>query len=208
MATVPQAVAQHPIRRYSNAAVTFHWVIVALVLTQVAIGFTFAELLPDGATKDQLLTWHKTLGALILLLTLARLAYRLKNPPPPFPPELPHWRRVVAVWNHRLFYALLILLPLTGLIAVSDHGPITKLIGGISLPTIPGISGETADTSADVHVVLVYTTIALLLLHVGAAIQQQFFEHDRTAGRMPPFQAPGDERAVIGQGGAALPAEG
>jgi cytochrome b561 len=48
--------------------------------------------------------------------------------------------------------------------------------------------------------VLVYSTIALLLLHVAAAIQQQFFEHDRTAGRMPPFQAPGGERAVIGQG--------
>ena len=210
MATVPQAVAQHPIRRYSNAAVTFHWVIVALVLTQVAIGFTFAELLPDGATKDQLFTWHKTLGALILLLTLARLAYRLKNPPPPFPPELPHWRRVVAVWNHRLFYALLILLPLTGLIAVSGDAKswFTPLIGGIPLPVVPGISGEAADTSADVHVVLVYTTIALLLLHVGAAIQQQFFEHDRTAGRMPPFQAPNDERAVIGQGGAALPAGG
>jgi hypothetical protein len=43
----------------------------------------------------------------------------------------------------------------------------------------------------------------LLLLHVGAAIYQQFFEHDRTAGRMPPFQAPGGEEAVIGQGGLA-----
>lgn len=208
MASVPEAVPQHPIRRYSNPAVTFHWVIVTLVLTQVVIGFTFAEFLPRGPEQALLFTWHKTLGALILLLTLARLVYRIKNPPPPFPPELPHWRRSVAVWNHRLFYALLILLPLTGLTAVSDHGPVTKLIGGIPLPTVPGISGDTADTLGDVHVVLVYTTIALLLLHVGAAIQQQFFEHDRTAGRMPPFQAPGDERAVIGQGGAARPAEG
>ena len=49
--------------------------------------------------------------------------------------------------------------------------------------------------------ILVFTTIALLLLlHVAAAIQQQFFEHDRTAGRMPPFQAPLGEQAVIGQG--------
>ena len=41
MASVPEAVPQHPIRRYSNPAVTFHWVVVALVLTQVVIGFTF-----------------------------------------------------------------------------------------------------------------------------------------------------------------------
>lgn len=210
MATVPDAVPQRPIRRYSNVAVTFHWIVVALVLTQVVIGFTFAELLPRGPERAQLFTWHKTLGALILLLTLARLAYRLKNPPPPFPTELPHWRRIVAVWNHRLFYLMLILLPLTGLIAVSAmaNGWATPLVGGIPLPVVPGVTRETSETSGDVHVVLVLTTIALLLLHIGAAIYQQFFEHDRTAGRMPPFQAPDGEEAVIGQGGLARPLEG
>jgi cytochrome b561 len=209
MASVPEAIPQSPIRRYSNVAVTFHWVVVALVLTQVAVGFTFAELLPRGPEQAALFTWHKTLGALILLLTLARLGYRLKNPPPPFPPELPHWRRIVAVWNHRLFYLMLILLPLTGLIAVSGGAKhwFTPLVGGIPLPVIPGISDESGDSSGDVHVILVFTTIALLLLHVGAAIYQQFFEHDRTAARMPPFQAPGGEEAVIGQGGLAHPLE-
>lgn len=210
MASVPEAAPQNPIRRYSNVAVTFHWVIVALVLIQVTIGFTFAELLPRGPDQAALFTWHKTLGALILLLTLARLAYRLKNPPPPFPPELPHWRRTIAVWNHRLFYLMLILLPLTGLAAVSGGAKswFTPLVGGIPLPLIPGISNETGDSSGDVHVILVLTTIALLLLHVGAAINQQFFEHDRTAARMPPFQAPGGEEAVIGQGGLAHPLQG
>ena len=76
----------------------------------------------------------------------------------------------------------------------------TRLAGGITIPIIPGIGKETGETSGGLHEVLVYTTIALLLLHVAAAIQQQFFEHDRTAGRMPPFQAPGGEQAVIGQG--------
>lgn len=209
MATVPEAVPQRPIRRYSNVAVTFHWVVVALVLTQVVIGFTFAEFLPRGPERAELFTWHKTIGATILLLTLARLAYRLKNPPPPFPPELPQWRRIVAVWNHRLFYLMLILLPLTGLVAVSGGAKswFTPLIGGVPLPVVPGIDEATGDMSGDVHVILVFTTIALLLLHVGAAIYQQFFEHDRTAGRMPPFQAPGEE-AVIGQGGLAPPLEG
>ena len=202
MATVPEAVPQDPIRRYSNAAVTFHWVTVALVLTQVVLGFAFAEFMERGPAQAQVFAWHKTIGALILLLALARLAYRLKNPPPPFPPELPRWRRIAAVWNHRAFYFLLIVLPLTGLVAVSGMSPegTTRLAGGITIPIIPGIGKETGETSGGLHEVLVYTTIALLLLHVAAAIQQQFFEHDRTAGRMPPFQAPGGEQAVIGQG--------
>src|SRR6266567_6939787 len=111
MASVPQAVPQRPIRRYSNAAVTLHWLTAALVLTQVVIGFTFASM-ERGPARAEMFTWHKTLGATILVLALIRFGYRLINPPPPFPPELPHWRRIVAVWNHRAFYFLLIVLPL------------------------------------------------------------------------------------------------
>jgi len=202
MSSVPEAVPQDPIRRYSNTAVAFHWITVALVLTQVVLGFTFAEFMAKGPAQAQVFAWHKTLGALILILALIRLGYRLANPPPPFPPELPRWRRIAAVWNHRAFYFLLIVLPLTGLIAVSGMSPNghTMLAGGVTIPIIPGIGRDTGATSADLHVVLVFTTIALLLLHVAAALAQQFFEHDRTAGRMPPFQAPGGERAIVGQG--------
>src|SRR3546814_16546605 len=59
------------------------------------------------------------MGATILILALVRLAWRLLHPPPPFPTELPRWERVPSVWAHRAFYLLLILLPLTGLLAVS-----------------------------------------------------------------------------------------
>lgn len=202
MASVPEAVPQDPIRRYSNTAVAIHWITVALVLTQVVLGFAFAEFMSKGPAKAEVFAWHKTLGALILVVSLIRLAYRLSNPPPPFPTDLPHWRRVAAVWNHRAFYFLLIVLPITGLIAVSGMSPDghTLLAGNIRIPIIPGIGRDTAETSGDLHVVLVFTTIALLLLHVAAALQQQFFEHDRAAGRMPPFQAPEGEKAVVGQG--------
>jgi cytochrome b561 len=202
MATVPEAVTQDPIRRYSNPAVAFHWITVALVLTQVVLGFAFAEFMAKGPARSEVFAWHKTIGALILVLAIIRLAYRLKNPPPPFPTELPRWKRIAAVWNHRAFYFLLIVLPLTGLIAVSGMSPtgITQLVGGVTIQIIPGIGHDTGETSGDLHVILVFTTIALLLLHVAAARSQQFFEHDRAAGRMPPFQAPGGEQAVVGQG--------
>src|SRR3954462_7682728 len=148
MASVPEAVPQVPIRRYSNTAVAFHWITVALVLTQVVIGFTFAEFMAKGPARSELFAWHKTIGALILVLALIRLAYRLRNPPPPFPPELPRWRRIAAVWNHRAFYFLLIVLPLTGLIAVSGMSATgtTQLIGGITIPIIPGIGRPTGET--------------------------------------------------------------
>ena len=60
----------------------------ALVVVQVYIGFTFHDL-PRGPERMEMFAWHKTLGALILLLALVRLGGRLINPPPPYPADLP-----------------------------------------------------------------------------------------------------------------------
>ncbi|MEO5972150.1 MAG: cytochrome b/b6 domain-containing protein [Sphingomicrobium sp.] len=196
--SVPDAVEQHPLLRYANIAVALHWITAAVVLAQVAIGFRF-KALPPGADRIEAFTWHKTVGAAILLLAVVRLAVRLVNPPPPFPPELPRWERVAAVWTHRAFYFLLIVLPLTGLTAVSGRtdGATTPLLGGLALPLFPGVSEGTGEISGEVHEILVFTTIALLVLHVGAALKQQFFDRPgRMAGRMPPFRARTHEPTV------------
>lgn len=196
-----EAQDQHPLRRYSNVAVTFHWVTVLLVLFQLWLGFSFADM-AQGPDRSNLFMWHRTVGAIILLTALARLTYRLMNPPPPYPPQLPRWERVAGTWNHRLFYLLLIALPIGGLLAVSGHtqGPTITLAGGIAIPKVPGISPELGEIAGDIHVAAVWVLIALMVVHVGAALKHQFADHNRAAGRMPPFQAPGDEQAVTGQG--------
>ena len=43
---------------------------------------------------------------------------------------------------------------------------------------------------------LVYATIVLVVLHVGAALKHQCFVPSRAAGRMPPFRAPSGEEPV------------
>ena len=128
--------------RYKSIVVWIHWITAAVVVTQVLVGFAFHRFFEQGTPERmQLFAWHKTLGALILLLALARLAVRLMNPPPPSPSDFPKWERFAAVWNHRLFYVLLIALPLTGLAAVSGRAEdgTVPLLFGLSLPAIPGI---------------------------------------------------------------------
>ena len=204
MATAPETYADpapEPLMRYSTFAVAFHWLMVALILIQVGLGFAFHRFLERGTPERmEVFTWHKTIGATILILTLIRLFYRLINPPPAYPEDMPEWRRTAAVWSHRLLYFLMIALPLTGLIAVSDRGPATALIGGFPLPTIPGITEATGDMFGEVHVVLVWTTIALLVVHIAAAFYEQFLARHGVAGRMPPFQPQHGEPRAIGQG--------
>ena len=132
---------------------------------------------------------HKLLGALILVLALVRLAVRLMNPPPPYPSDFPKWERFIAVWNHRLFYFMLIALPLTGLAAVSGRAVdgSVPLMFGLSLPAIPGIPKE--NEFGDIHEILVWTTLALVVIHVSAALYNQFASSTNVADRMPPFRA-------------------
>jgi len=196
-----EAREQHPLRRYSNTAVAFHWLTAALVLFQLWLGFSFADM-ERGPERANLFTWHRTIGAVILILVLARLTYRLLNPPPPYPPELPRWERVAGTWNHRLFYLLLIVMPIGGLVAVSglSKAPDITLLGGTTIPKIPGISEQLGELAAGVHSAAAFLLVALILLHAAAALKHQFVDRNRASGRMPPFRDPVDEPVVIGQG--------
>jgi cytochrome b561 len=170
--------------RYSHGQATFHWLTVVLILAQIYVGFRFGDL-PRGPARMELFTIHKTLGATILIVTLLRLAYRMFNPPPPYPAEMPRWDRFLAVWSHRIVYTALIALPLTGLIAVSDRAKDgwVDLLWGMRIPALPVGDGE---LFGEVHEVLVWTTIALLVVHVAAAIYHMVIR-DAASGRMPPL---------------------
>lgn len=175
--------------RYRRIVMWIHWITAILVVMQVYIGFTFSNLPRGSEERLFVFGWHKTWGALILLLALARLGVRLLNPPPPYPSDYPKWKRFIAVWNHRLFYILLIALPLTGLAAVSGRAEDgwVPLQLGLRLPAIPGIPEENG--FGEVHELLVWTTLALVVLHVSAALYNQFIDRGPVASRMWPFRA-------------------
>jgi len=137
----------------------------------------------------------------ILLLSLARLAWRLANPPPPMPATLAPWERRLAGATHFAFYVIIIGMPLTGWIMVSSSKlqiP-TVLYGLVPWPHIPGLAGL-ADSARNIwnnagfagHLILGYTLMALLPLHVAGALKHQLFSRDEPVlARMAPGARPG-----------------
>jgi cytochrome b561 len=174
---------------YGIVAQLLHWLIAALVLAQLAIGLCAANL-PVSLARLQWLSRHKSLGLAILVLVLARLAWRLAAPPP-LPDFMPRWECRAALATHRLFYAWLLLAPLAGWLHASASGLSVKWFGLFLVPDLVDKDRALAALFRAVHLGLVATLAALIALHVAAALRHAFVRRDGVAHRMLPCKPRG-----------------
>ncbi|MEM8663237.1 MAG: cytochrome b, partial [Pseudomonadota bacterium] len=131
--------------RYTTGAIVLHWAIALLILAQIAGGYAMVEFLRTGsALQYDVFQLHKSLGVAVLILTVARILWRLFNPPPPEPASVNALERTVSHIVHMAFYALLLLIPLSGwfLITVSPIQIETVLFftDWLPWPHIPGFA--------------------------------------------------------------------
>jgi cytochrome b561 len=163
----------------------FHWVMAALIFAQIALGLTAANwhLSP---TKLTLFFWHKSTGMLILALVLARLAWRLANPTPALPADMPAWERAAARASHALLYLAMIAMPLTGWIVNSAANVPLKIFYLVPLPAIVAPDKATEDLAALAHFWLFVALGALLAAHAGAALRHHFVKRNDVLARMLP----------------------
>lgn len=181
--------------RYSTVAVVLHWLIALLVIGQIAGGL-YMEKIPDAeaARKFEFYQLHKSFGFTILVLTIGRLAWRLTHRPPPLPAGMAAWERAAARSTHALFYALLLGVPLLGwaYVSVAPLNIPTVLFGIVELPHLPFFAGvedrkDTAEFFEEFHEIAAKGIIALLILHVAAALKHHFINGDDVLARMLPL---------------------
>jgi cytochrome b561 len=103
------SMAQH--LRFTTLSRILHWTMAVMVLAMLFIGIGMVASLWD---YHWLVSIHKPLGILILILVAIRLVNRLLNPAPPLPEGMPAWQRFAAHASHVVLYALMFALPLVG----------------------------------------------------------------------------------------------
>lgn len=170
--------------RYSSTAIAFHWIIAALVLFNLWLG-----LFHDSLPRDwKVMPVHKAMGITILVLSIARLAWRLGYTAPPLPSSVPRWERVSARTVEWIFYAALIILPLSGWMMVSGAEVRRPLdwFGLFPIPYLP-VSRAAGGVGHEVHELLGYAAAALVVLHVLAALYHHLIARDSTLVRMLPI---------------------
>ena len=176
--------------RYDAVAMSLHWLIAVLLIFMLFLGEDLMDEKGGGAFGPSL---HVSIGSAILLLSVFRLVWRLINPPPAYPASMASWEQMAAKATHVLFYALLIGIPLTGWLAtpkfLSEEGVVAglTLFSAFPLPGAPSLGLP----MKDIHELDSNLGIALLALHVLAALKHHFINRDDVLRRMLPFRRTG-----------------
>jgi len=189
-------VSRNTLDRYGTVAVTLHWVIAALIATNLAIGFYFANVMDEhDPSFFSLVQIHKSIGLTVLSLSVLRLVWRLMNPVPTLPTDFGIHMRRLARGTHYVFYFLIIAVPLLGwlMVSASPLGTPTSYFGLFHWPALPFFSGlsrsdrhQYHEALSTAHAIFAYTAFGLMLLHAGAALWHHFVRRDNVLKRMLP----------------------
>lgn len=189
----------YEVASYSRPARAFHWLVAALILIQLTIGFYMtyrayempyvndkgepAKGLFDALT-GQIYDSHKLIGVAILLVVIARLSYRIVHGAPPSDTSLPSWQKGASHANHWLLYLLLIVVPILGYVGTSYYGALAPF--GIQLPVVTEKDEKFSEVVFQAHLWGALALIGLIALHLAAVLYHVLIRKDRVVERMLP----------------------
>ncbi|CAE6728276.1 cytochrome b [Paraburkholderia nemoris] len=162
-------------KRFTPVQRALHWIMAICILSMLFIGVGMVSTVrPDYLT---LVSIHKPLGMLILVLAVIRLIVRLVRGAPPLPSDMPEPMKLAAYLSHVAFYALMIALPLLGwgMLSAADY-PI--VVAGIRLPSVLHHSNELHTLLWNAHRFLALCFFALIVLHIAAALFHALVRRD------------------------------
>jgi cytochrome b561 len=179
----PIPMSAEPVR-YDNIAIGFHWLLALMIVGSFGVGLYMTGL-PFSIQRVKLFNWHKWAGMTILALTVLRLLWRLRHPPPAEVPG-PLWQQRAARSAHRAMYALCLAIPLVGWAYSSAAGFQIVVFGVLPMPNLLATDKALAELIKPWHGWLAYALAALVVTHVAAGLKHHFVDHDGLLHRMRP----------------------
>lgn len=162
--------------RFNLPARLMHWTMALLIIAMLFIGIGMVSTV--SPKYHDLLSLHKSIGVVILVLVAVRLVNRMLNPPPPLPPDLPSWQKSLAKASHVVLYILMFALPLVGWCMLSAGDYPLVVFGSIRLPAIVPHNVALFAVLRSAHSVLAGLLVATYLAHLGAALFHALIRRD------------------------------
>ena len=165
------------IAKYDRVQIILHWLIAVIILAMIALGLYMVELpkqseLPPGEESVRAFYFllHKSLGLTAAMLIVLRIIWRLTHKAPALPDTLSRWQQRAAGAVQGLLYTVMIAMPLSGYLQSMYSSYDTKF-WGLVLPRLAEANSEMRETFTEIHEVLAFVFISLIVLHIAAAIK-------------------------------------
>ncbi len=171
---------------YGWVAKFLHWVIGFTMIALLAVG-TYMEGLKASDFKWTLYLTHKSIGVAILLLILWRIIWTIYNKAPRLPEGMDKKLVLASKLTHLALYVVMIGMPLSGWLMSSAGG---YPVSFFKLFTIPPLMDKNPDLGKIfhlIHEIMGKAAIALIVIHVLAALKHHIIDKDNILTRMLPF---------------------
>ncbi len=165
--------------QYSKRMVIVHWLTLALLVAAWFLGDAVHDARKEEGATLMGYAAHMLAGGTILLLTILRLYFRRKDGTPP--PVGQSLMDKVAKGIHHVLYAVLLLLPASGIMQVVTSKVCDALRAWDATLLPKKFDGVPAH---EVHEILVTVLIVLAVVHILGAIKHQFIMKDGLMERM------------------------
>ena len=163
------------IEKYDISLRIIHWLMAAIIIGLIAVGWYMADLSRESPLKGTLVGIHKSFGALILILFVVRVILRIKKGAPPLPETIRPMDRRFAALGHLLLYFFILIVPLSGYAMSNLYGYGVNLFG-IPLPKIFFENKALGEIAHEAHEVLPCILLAIIAAHVVAVIKHRYFD--------------------------------
>ena len=163
-----------------------HWATALLVTVSFTIAWIRKDI-EDLAFRAFWLDVHRTVGFVILALTLVRLALRVRWGPLSLRAELPPTIWLASRATHFLIYTSLIAMPLLGWAQSSARARHFNLFG-VPIPALVGHDRDKAEVWGWWHEQVGWALLGLILLHALAALYHHYVRRDDVLRAMLPHR--------------------
>jgi cytochrome b561 len=176
---------------YDSTTQAVHWLVAALAVITVPLGWAIAGAPRNTPQRDLLLLLHRSVGLAILAAMVFRIGWRWHHPPPPLPPVLPRLEIALARLTHFVLYMFLILMPLAGYLNAAAAGHAVNFFGVVSIPPLLPEDDRLSQVAIAVHLVAQYPLYLFVALHIAGALFHGAIGRDGIVERILPIRRVG-----------------
>lgn len=168
--------------QYGAVSKILHGFMGLLILIMIPVGL-FMDSIPDKSLKNCVYSLHKGCGLLLLFLIFIRILWKIINTQPQSL-ATQRWQQIIEHGVQHAFYTVLVIMPFSGWAMSTAANHPVKLFGQEwNMPFIP-VDKKIAELAHATHEYIGYLLIALLILHISAALKHHFIDKDDILKRM------------------------